>query len=103
MVTADLKTVNRCIEGGVTLVDFGAPWCGPCRSQEPVITELEAAYQDRASVLKVDIDDQRDLALRYKVQSIPTLIVFKNGREFKRFVGLQSRKTLAGFLDKALK
>ncbi|MFH1153291.1 MAG: thioredoxin [Pseudomonadota bacterium] len=103
MAAVTSKTVDKCIETGVTLVDFGAPWCGPCRSQEPVLHELEEIFRDRASILKVNIDDNRDLAHRYRVQSIPTLVVFKDGKEVKRLVGLQSGKTLAGHLENALK
>jgi thioredoxin 1 len=103
METVSRETVDQCIDKGVTLVDFGAPWCAPCRSQEPVLEQLENSFRGRARVLKVNIDDNRDLAQRYRIQSIPTLLVFKDGRELKRFVGLQSGKTLAGQLENALK
>lgn len=89
-------------KSGVTLVDFSAPWCGPCKSQKPVIKELEVSYKGRAVVTEVNIDNNRDLAARLGIQSIPTLVVFKEGREVKRFVGLQSKSVLGQAIDKAL-
>ena len=102
MTTMKRKSMQHCLEQGVTLVDFGAPWCGPCRSQEPVLDELETVFHNRAAIVKVNVDENRDLATRYKVQSIPTLVVLKDGRGMKRFVGLQSGKILASHLEKAL-
>lgn len=87
---------------GVSLVDFNAPWCAPCRAQEPVIKKLTTAYQHRAAIIEINIDKHHSLATEYGVQSIPTLIIFKDGREIKRFVGLQSEKTITASLDNAL-
>jgi thioredoxin 1 len=87
---------------GVTLVDFNADWCAPCRAQEPIIKKLANVYKNRASVLEINIDKNRTLATNYMVQSIPTLIIFKDGKEIKRFVGLQSETSIAKSLDEAL-
>jgi len=92
------KTLNK----GVTLVDFNASWCAPCKAQEPIIKKLMDTYQNRASIIEINIDDNRTLATKYMVQSIPTLILFKNGKEIKRFVGLQSETAIAKSLDAAL-
>ncbi|MCK5350056.1 MAG: thioredoxin [Desulfobacula sp.] len=87
------------IDNGVTLVDFNAAWCAPCKAQEPVIKKLINTYQNRASIIEINIDEDRALATKYMVQSIPTLILFKDGKEIKRFVGLQSETTIAKSLD----
>lgn len=79
------------------LVDFWAPWCGPCRMQGPVVEKLaEGGY----SVAKVNIDEQPELAEQYRVMSIPTLIVFKNGKVEDQMVGVQSYQTLEKALQK---
>ncbi len=93
---------QKKLKNGVTLVDFSASWCGPCKAQEPIIRKLESNYKDRVSIYEIDIDGHRDLALKYMVQSIPTLIVFKDGQEVKKFVGLQSAAVLSKGLDEIL-
>jgi len=93
---------QETIDKGVTLVDFNASWCAPCKAQEPIIKKLMNIYQNRAVIIAINIDDNRTLATKYMVQSIPTLILFKNGKEIKRFVGLQSEITIAKSLDAAL-
>ena len=70
------------------LVDFWATWCGPCRMVAPVIEQLAADYEGRAIVGKVDVDECGDLAMRYGVMSIPTVIFFKDGKEIDRKVGV---------------
>lgn len=78
-------------EGGAMLVDFWAPWCVPCRMQLPIVKQMaEEGYH----VGTVNIDEQMSLAGRFGVMSIPTLLIFKNGKEHHRFVGVQSREAL---------
>jgi thioredoxin 1 len=89
---------ENTIENGVTLVDFNAPWCAPCRAQEPILDEVQKTFKDQATVAKIDIDKNQEIAMKLGIQSIPTLIVFKDGAEITRFVGLQD----AGTLDRAL-
>ncbi|MCK4767803.1 MAG: thioredoxin family protein [Desulfobacula sp.] len=93
---------QETLKNGVTLMDFNATWCAPCKAQEPIIKKLMNTYQNRASIIEINIDDHRTLATKYRVQSIPTLILFKDGKEIKRFVGLQSEITIAKSLDDAL-
>ncbi|WP_022665650.1 thioredoxin [Desulfospira joergensenii] len=90
------------LKGKTVLADFGASWCGPCRAMAPVIRELRDEYAGRTSILEIDIDSQKVLATDYMVQSIPTLILFKDGVEIKRFVGLQSKSTIENSLDAVL-
>ena len=90
---------QETLKNGVTLMDFNATWCAPCKAQEPIIKKLMNTYQNRASIIEINIDEHRTLATKYRVQSIPTLILFKDGKEIKRFVGLQSEITIAKSLD----
>ncbi|MFP4650620.1 MAG: thioredoxin family protein [Desulfobacterales bacterium] len=93
---------DKTIESGVCLVDFKAPWCGPCKTQTPIIQELAGDFDGRALLAELDVSASRDVAARYGVNSIPTLIVFRDGKEFKRFVGVQSGQVLAGAINEAL-
>ena len=77
------------------LVDLWATWCGPCRAQMPIVEEVAAKAGDKARVVKVNVDDAADIAESLGVSSIPTLIVFKGGKEEKRFVGVQAADTLS--------
>ncbi len=83
------------------LVDFWAPWCGPCRQITPVIEELASENAGSAKVLKVNIDDNPQIAQQFGVMSIPTLIVFKSGDVSERFVGVQPKARLQEALDAA--
>ena len=83
------------------LVDFWAPWCGPCRQISPMIEELANENAGSAKVLKVNIDENPETAQAYGVMSIPTLMVFKNGEVTDRFVGVQPKARLQEALDSA--
>ena len=76
------------------LVDFYADWCGPCNAMSPVIEELAIELEGKAKVGKINVDENSDIAVEYNVMSIPTLIVFKNGKEEKRLVGLRDKEEL---------
>lgn len=82
-----------------TLVDFFATWCGPCRVQGPILEQVKEAVGDIANVIKVDIDKNQELAAQYRVQSVPTLILFKNGEPVWRAVGVQQ----AGCLEEKIR
>lgn len=88
---------------GLTLVDFGTPWCTPCRLQKPILRQLAAQFQRKALIAVMNIDENRDLASNMGIQGIPTLILFRNGKEIQRFVGLQSESTLSEAVRKLLK
>src|SRR6266581_2870613 len=76
------------------LVDFWAPWCGPCRLVSPVVESLGAAHADKIDTAKVNTDENQQLAMRYSIFSIPTLIVFKDGREAARLVGFMPQDAM---------
>jgi len=96
------KHFEHSILHGVTLVDFDAPWCAPCRAQKPIVDELKTNYQGKAAFKKINVDENRDIALHLGIQSIPTIILFKEGREMQRFVGLQTAETLNRSLEKLM-
>ncbi|HET6819477.1 MAG TPA: thioredoxin [Candidatus Limnocylindria bacterium] len=76
------------------LVDFWAPWCGPCRLVSPVVESIGEAHADKLTVAKVNTDENQQLAMRYSIFSIPTLIVFKDGREAARVVGFMPQEAM---------
>lgn len=76
------------------LVDFYADWCGPCKMMAPVVQQLSKELQGRAKVGKLNVDENQDLAMEYNVMSIPTLVIFENGKEYKRFVGVRDKNEL---------
>ncbi|MBA3765873.1 MAG: thioredoxin [Acidobacteria bacterium] len=82
------------------LVDFGAPWCPPCRMIAPTIKSLAEKYAGAALVCEMNIDDNSSTAQRYGIKGIPTLILFKNGREEERLVGAASKETISRLIDK---
>ncbi len=88
------KWFKHLISVGVTLVDFNAPWCKPCLAQEPIIKALQKNYKGTANVTTLNIDENQQIALNLGIQSIPTIIIYRNGREMNRFIGLQTTETL---------
>lgn len=84
------------------LIDFWAEWCGPCRMVSPIIEELEREYDGSAVIGKVNVDEEAELALRYNVVSIPTVMIFKNGEQAEKIVGASSYDEYAEALDKYL-
>lgn len=76
------------------LVDFYADWCRPCKMMAPVIEKLAEELQEKAKVGKINVDESTDIATQYDVMSIPTIIIFKNGKEVKRFIGVRDKQEL---------
>ncbi|MFA5871963.1 MAG: thioredoxin [Parcubacteria group bacterium] len=82
------------------LVDFWAPWCGPCQMMGPIIDELSDEAGEKYKVVKLNVDDNRQTAAQFGIMSIPTLIIFKDGKVAKQLVGLQSKESLNEELNK---
>ncbi|MGC9326667.1 MAG: thioredoxin [Candidatus Hinthialibacter sp.] len=84
------------------LVDFGAEWCGPCVKIAPIIDELAGDYAGRAKVVTVDVDQNQEIASRYGIMSIPTLMIIKDGKTINQWIGFTTKQTLAEALDAAI-
>jgi thioredoxin 1 len=84
------------------LIDFWAPWCGPCRMMAPIIEEVGNEYSGKAKVCKLNTDDARDSAIEFGINAIPTLILFKDGQVKKKWVGLTSKKNIITAIDELL-
>lgn len=90
------------IKHGVTLVDFHASWCGPCRTLAPVLEQVAAEVTGQAVVGKVDIDSEPKTASQFQISSVPTMILFKDGKEVGRLVGLRQANAIKDFIRSAL-
>jgi thioredoxin 1 len=99
--TLGSKNFKPVIRRGTTLVDFWAPWCAPCKVVAPVLNDI-AETENRVTIAKVNVDQHQQLAQKYKVRSIPTLIMFRDGVEVQRYVGVKTKKFLMNEIQKEL-
>ena len=89
---------NEVIKEGKVLVDCYANWCGPCKMLAPTIEELAVELEGEVVVAKLDVDQVQDIAMKYGVMSIPTMVLFKNGEEVRRTVGFQPKARILDFI-----
>lgn len=101
-VITSVEEFDAVVQSGTVLVDFFATWCGPCKMLTPVLEELSEEMADKVSIVKVDVDELGDIAARYRIMSIPTLYVFKDGELKERVVGFQPKAALAKLIERNL-
>lgn len=99
ITTATFEDITKT---GVTLIDFWAEWCGPCKMITPMINELAAEFDGKATIGKVNADENQDLLAQQNVSSLPSLLVFKNGEEVNRFIGITPKEELAAAISAAI-
>ena len=90
------------LQNGVTLIDFNADWCHPCQQQRPILEKIAKYFKNRVRILDINVDHRPDPAISLGITSIPTLIVFKSGHEYKRFIGIQTEETISKSIEDAL-
>lgn len=88
------ETFDEAIASGTVLVDFWAPWCGPCKMQSPILDKVAGKVGDKAVIAKVNVDQSPALAAKFGVRSIPTMILFKDGQKVRDFIGVQQEPAL---------
>lgn len=101
VITLDTSNFSNNIKSGITLVDFWASWCMPCKMMAPVLNEVADEVKGKAKVGKLNIEQHQQIANKYSVRNIPTLIIFRNGKEIDRVVGVKNKEYLVQKLDRA--
>lgn len=102
MKTVTAQEFDSITKKDVVLVDFSAEWCGPCKMIAPVLEQLSKEMEGKVKIIGIDVDQEQQLAMRYNVMSIPTLLLFKNGEVLGQVVGFQSKPMLEKFIQRAL-
>lgn len=88
-------------KSGVVLVDFWADWCMPCKMMAPILNEVAEATEGTATIYKLNVDEQQQVAAQYGIRSIPTMILFKDGKEMERIIGVKSKEAVIASINKA--
>mgnify|MGYP006114670879 CR=1 FL=1 len=101
LVNLNKESYNKAISSGekTVMVDFWAPWCGPCKALTPILEEISSEMSEQVGIYKVNVDDNTDLAQEHGVQSIPTLLIYKNGSLSETIVGVKTKDELIQILE----
>lgn len=99
VINVNDQNFEKLLRNDIVLVDFWAAWCSPCRMQTPILIEVAEIVGEKAIIAKLNVDDNRVIASKYGIKSIPTLILFKKGVLAHQFVGVQSRDTLVNYIN----
>lgn len=100
IVNLTTESFSKEISSGIAVVDFWAEWCGPCNTQGKILTELAYEIGDKVLIAKLDVDENRNIALKYGIRSIPTLLIFKNGNVVKQLIGVTGKKEIIEIINK---
>ena len=98
LIDLDTDTFDAAVEKGKVLVDFWAPWCGPCKMLTPILEKVKAEVGDKAMIAKVNVDENPDLAAKFGIRSIPSLLLFDSGEMKETLLGLKQQKELVALL-----
>ena len=102
LITLTKENFDEETKTGVSLIDFWAPWCGPCRALTPVLEELDKDVGDQITVGKVNVDEESDLSSKFEIRSIPAIYIMKDGEVVDQFVGVKTQQELKVAVEKAL-
>ncbi|MCF6515256.1 thioredoxin [Lactobacillus sp. S2-2] len=101
-INATPENFNDAVNAPLVFVDFWAPWCGPCKMMEPVLDQLEEDFGKKIKFVKFNVDQNQEIPQKYKVMSMPSFVVFRNGKGVEKVTGLYSKDKLAHFLNRKL-
>lgn len=101
-IETDKENFDQTITGPLTVVDFWAPWCGPCKMMAPIMEKLEKRYGDRIKFVRLNVDGNQDIAKRYQVMSIPSLVLFRNGQAKEKVTGVYPEAKLAHYFERKI-
>lgn len=102
IINATQENVKETIQEGLVLLDFWAPWCGPCKMISPILEEISEEYGDKVKVVKVNVDENQQAAAEFQVMSIPTLFFLQNGKEVDKVLGYRPKEALLEILEPLL-
>lgn len=101
-IEATKESFDQAITGPLTVVDFWAPWCGPCKMMDPIMEKLEARFDGQIKFVRMNVDGNQEIAKRYKVMSIPSLVLFRDGEAREKVTGVYPEAKLAHYFERKI-